>query len=82
MDIIREYFLELKDVHLNDPNLEPIFARLEDLRFTLLLHVSDPDLLYAQNYQPTSKYGIKSDHLEALKNILELYPKLKIVGRA
>ncbi len=69
-----------KDVHLNDPNLEPIFARLEDLRFTLLLHVSDPDLLYAQNYQPVSKYGIKSDHLEALKNILERYPKLKIVG--
>ncbi len=69
-----------QDVHLNDPKLEPIFQRLEELDFTLLLHVSDPDLLYEQNYQPSSKFGIKEDHINALKNILEWYPKLKVIG--
>jgi hypothetical protein len=69
-----------QDVHLNDPKLEPIFQRLDDLRFTLLLHVSDPDLIYVKNYQPPSKYGIKEDHINALKNILEWYPNITIVG--
>jgi len=69
-----------QDVHLNDPKLEPIFKRLNELHFTLLLHVSDPDLLYSKNYQPESKYGIKKDHLNALKNILEWYPNITIVG--
>ena len=69
-----------KDVHLNDPKLEPLFTRLEDLQFTLLLHVSDPDLIYEKNYQPSSKFGVKENHIDALKNILEGYPKLKIVG--
>ena len=69
-----------QDVHLNDPKLEPIFERLEDLRFTLLLHVSDPDLLYEKNYQPVSKFGAKESHINALKNTLERYPKLRIIG--
>ncbi|MHA1407308.1 MAG: amidohydrolase family protein [Candidatus Heimdallarchaeaceae archaeon] len=69
-----------RDIHLNDPNLEPLFSKLENLGFTLLLHVGDPDLLYERNYQPPSKFGKKSSHLNALKNILENYPKLRIVG--
>lgn len=69
-----------QDVHLNDPKLEPIFTKLEELKFTLLIHISDPDLLYEKNYQPSSKYGIKKNHTNALKNILEKYPKLKIIG--
>ncbi len=69
-----------QDVHLNDPQLEPLFSMLEDLRFTLLIHVSDPDILYEKNYQPPSKYGVKKDHIDAFKNILETYPKLKIIG--
>ncbi len=69
-----------QDVHLNDPKLEQIFTKLEELKFTLLIHVSDPDLLYEKNYQPSSKFGIKKNHTNALKNILEKYPKLKIIG--
>ncbi len=69
-----------QDVHLNDPKLEPIFTKLEELKFTLLIHVSDPDLLYEKIYQPPSKFGIKKNHTNALKNILEKYPKLKIIG--
>ncbi len=69
-----------QDVHLNDPKLEPLFQKLDDLRFTLLLHVSDPDLLYEKNYQPASKFGIKEDHVNALKNILEWYPNITIIG--
>lgn len=69
-----------QDVHLNDPKLEPIFQRLDELKFTLLLHVSDPDLLYSKNYQPSSKYGVKENHINALKNILEWYPNITIIG--
>ena len=69
-----------QDVHLNDPKLEPIFQRLNELKFTLLLHVSDPDLIYKKNYQPASKYGTKEDHINALKNILEWFPNVTIVG--
>ncbi|MFW9851559.1 MAG: amidohydrolase family protein [Candidatus Thorarchaeota archaeon] len=69
-----------QDVHLNDPHLEPLFSKLEDLDFTLLLHVADPDLLYEKNYQPSSKYGLKKNHIDALRKLLEMYPKLKIVG--
>ena len=69
-----------QDVHLNDPNLEPLFSKLEDLDFTLLLHIADPDLLYEKNYQPSSKYGVKKNHIDALSKTLEMYPKLKIIG--
>ncbi|MCG3227674.1 MAG: amidohydrolase family protein [Candidatus Heimdallarchaeota archaeon] len=68
------------DLHLNDPNLEPIFSRLEDYGFILLLHVGDPDLMYQRRYQPTSKYGTKESHLKALENLLSTYPKLRVIG--
>ena len=69
-----------QDVNLNDPKLEPLFSRMEELGFTLLLHVSDPDLLYDKNYQPSSKYGFKKNHIDALRILLEKYPNLRIVG--
>ncbi len=65
---------------LNSPLLEPFFERLDDLNLTLLLHVSDPDLMYGDRYQPESKYGTKKEHLEEFKSILSEYPKLKIIG--
>jgi len=58
-------------------NLEPVFERLEDYRYTISAHISDPDMWYLFNYQDKEKYGEKIDHITRFLKITENYPKLK-----
>lgn len=64
---------------LDSPSLDPFFEQVEDLNLTLLLHISDPDLMYLSRYQPPSKYGTKQDHLQSFENVLKKHPKLKVI---
>jgi len=75
-----DFQFDVQNFSLNEPILEPVFSLLEDLGSILLLHVSDPDILYKTNYQPESYYGSKSEHLLILEKLLENYPKLRIIG--
>ena len=70
-----DFQFDVQNFSLNEPILEPVFSLLEDLGSILLLHVSDPDILYKTNYQPESYYGSKSEHLLILEKLLENYPK-------
>ena len=63
--------------NLLDERLEPVFLKLEDYRFTISAHISDPDLWYLFNYQDKTKYGLKIDHINRFLVITEKYPKLK-----
>ena len=65
------------DFRIDNPKLEPIFQTLEDDNIPLLIHVSDPDTYYGNQYKDHEKYGYKDDHLQELENILSRHPKLK-----
>ena len=82
-DYVKENWNLQKSVsnfELDDPVLEPLFSKLEDLNMPLLLHVSDPDIIYPTKYQPESFYGIKSRHIKILENLLIRHPRLTIIG--
>ena len=57
--------------------LVPVFSRLEDYKYTISAHISDPDIWYLFNYQDKEKYGTKIDHITRFLQITETYPKLK-----
>lgn len=67
-----------KDFQIDHPRLEPIFETLEELDIPLIIHVSDPDTYYVNQYKDSEKYGLKNDHLQELENILSRHPKLKV----
>ena len=58
-------------------NLEPVFERLEDYRYTISAHISDPNSWYLFHYQDPEKYGKKEDHIYRFLTLTEKYPKLK-----
>ncbi|MFW9928520.1 MAG: hypothetical protein ACFFD1_03930 [Candidatus Thorarchaeota archaeon] len=58
-------------------NLEPVFSRLEDYRYTISAHISDPDIWYLFHYQNKDKYGEKSVHINRFLTVTEKYKKLK-----
>ncbi|MFX1513419.1 MAG: amidohydrolase family protein [Promethearchaeota archaeon] len=76
----REFKLKNLNITLDDPDLDPIFERMEDYNFIFLVHVSDPDLFYDKRYQPVSRYGRKEEHLKELENVLVKHPKLRVQG--
>ena len=63
--------------NLLDERLEPMFDRLEDYKYTISAHISDPDMWYLYNYQDKERYGEKRDHINRFLTITEKYPKLK-----
>jgi predicted TIM-barrel fold metal-dependent hydrolase len=65
------------DFRINHPKLDPIFQTLEDSGIPLIIHVSDPDTYYINQYKDSVKYGLKEDHLKELEDILSRHPKLK-----
>jgi hypothetical protein len=66
------------DFRLNHPRLDPIYQALEDAGIPFLLHVSDPDTYYGNQYRDSAKYGLKDDHLHELEDILVKHPKLRV----
>lgn len=66
-----------KDFRINHPKLEPIFQALEENKIPLIIHVSDPDTYYANQYRDSGKYGYKDEHLKELEDVLSRHPKLK-----
>jgi hypothetical protein len=66
------------DFRLNHPQLDPIYQALEDAGIPFLLHVSDPDTYYGNQYKDSAKYGLKDDHLHELEDILVKHPHLRV----
>lgn len=62
---------------LNHPRLDPIYQALEDAGIPFIIHVSDPDTYYGNQYKDSAKYGLKDDHLWELEDILTHHPKLR-----
>ncbi|MHA1990599.1 MAG: amidohydrolase family protein [Candidatus Hodarchaeales archaeon] len=63
--------------NLLDERLEPVFSRLEEYKFTVSAHISDPDLWYLFQYQDKEKYGTKDVHIDRFLRIHKIYPKIK-----
>ncbi len=66
-----------KDFRINHPKLEPIYDILEENGIPLIIHVSDPDTYYTNQYRDSEKYGLKDYHLQELEDVLSKHPKLK-----
>ena len=69
---------KVEGFRIDDLKFDPIFSKIEDLGLKMIFHISDPDLIYAQSYQPASYYGTKEQHLKELENILTRHPNLEI----
>lgn len=63
--------------NLLDERLDSVFSRLEDLKYTISAHISDPDLWYLFHYQDKAKYGSKLEHIQRFLTITEKYHKIK-----
>ena len=61
---------------INHPKLEPIFQVLEDSGIPLIIHVSDPDTYYSNQYRDSGKYGYKDQHLRELEDVLSRHLRL------
>ena len=78
-DFVRDQFkIDPPMIKLTDPFFKSIFAKIEELGLTLLIHVSDPDLWYEKVYQPVSRYGTKREHIDDFEEILTMFPNLKV----
>lgn len=65
------------DFSLMDSRLTPMFEKLEEKGYTLLIHVSDPDTYYATTYANASFFGTKEAHLDELERLIQSYPDLQ-----
>jgi hypothetical protein len=63
--------------NLLEDKLEPVFSRLEDYKYIVSAHISDPDIWYLMHYQNKKKYGEKKDHIDRFLKIHEKYKKIK-----
>ncbi|MFW9922620.1 MAG: amidohydrolase family protein [Candidatus Thorarchaeota archaeon] len=78
-DYVQEQFkASVEGFRIDDPKFDPIYSKIADLGLILLIHVSDPDILYQTKYQPASFYGTKQQHLKELENIISKHSNLKI----
>ncbi len=73
-----QYKVKIKGFRIDDPKLNPVFSKIEDLGLMMIFHIADPDIFYETKYQPASFYGTKKQHLQELENILSRHPNLKI----
>lgn len=73
-----QYKVQVKDFRIDNPELAPVFSKIEDLGLKLIFHIADPDIFYETIYQPESYYGTKKQHLRELENILARHPNLQI----
>jgi hypothetical protein len=73
-----QFKVEVQGFRIDNPDLDPVFSKLEDLGLKMIFHIADPDIFYKTKYQPESYYGTKTQHLEELENILKRHPNLKI----
>jgi predicted TIM-barrel fold metal-dependent hydrolase len=72
----RDWHEVIKGFRIDHPKLEPIFEALEEREIPFIIHVSDPDTYYSNQYKDSEKYGTKQQHLDELKNVISRHPKL------
>ena len=65
---------------INDHRLDSVYSHIEDYDLTVLMHVADPDISYMNKYRNTHKYGLKNDRINDFSNILENFPKIKMIS--
>lgn len=65
-----------KPYRINDPQLDPVYSRIEDYGMKVLIHVADPDYWYQHKYTNQNKYGTKQDRLDDFVELVEQYTKI------
>ena len=64
---------------LDAPELSPVWSKIEEYGFIVDIHIGDPDICYARDYQDP-KYGTKKETLNQFKTILGDYPSINFIG--
>jgi len=72
----RDYYEVAPGFRIDHPKLEPVFQALEDKGIPFIIHVSDPDTYYANQYKDSEKYGSKEKHLRELENVISKHTDL------
>lgn len=65
---------------INGHQLEPVYSLLEDQNLKVIVHLADPDIWYKKNHKDITKYGTKEERINDFANILEIYPKIKMIS--
>ena len=74
----RNYYTDYQgSFHLTDERYQPIFEKLADEEYPLLLHMGDPDTYYKTTYSNSSVYGTKEEHLNELETLIQAHPRLQ-----
>ncbi len=74
----RNYYKNFKgSFHLTNQHYKPIFEKLANEGFPLLLHMADPDTYYATTYANSEVYGTKEEHLNELEKLIQNFPDLQ-----
>ncbi len=60
--------------------MDSVYSHIEEYDLTVLMHVADPDISYMNKYKNTQKYGLKNDRINDFSNILENFPKIKMIS--
>ena len=67
-------------LRLDDPRLEPIFARMEQLGLGALVHVSDPDIWFERVYTDRALYGTKEEQYPQLEAVLARHRGIPVIA--
>lgn len=65
---------------VNDPRFNPVYKKIQDYGFPVIIHVADPDIWYKTKYFDTTKYGTKDGRLDDFMDIMDKFPDIKFIS--
>ena len=65
---------------VNDPRFYPVYKKIQDYGFPVIIHVSDPDIWYKTKYFDTETYGTKNRRLADFMDIMDRFPDITFIS--
>ena len=65
---------------VNDPRFFPVYKKIQDYGFPVIIHVSDPDIWYKTVYFDTEKYGTKDGRLQDFRDLMDKFPDITFIS--
>ena len=70
-------FHQWSNLRLDDPRLDFLFDRVEQLGLGVLIHVADPDRWFTKRFHDIEEHGTKAEHYLQLMHRLERHPAIR-----
>ena len=65
---------------INDERFDPVYQKIQDLNYPVIIHVADPDIWYKTKYFDSARYGTKDGRLQDFTDIMDKFPKIKFIS--